>query len=532
MSEIALSPSERRLHPESEQLFRILDTSTAAIGGVLVEEDFRLDVHDVGACDPATLRGLVRLAERLAWAGAPDRLRLSGHDARSAMGARLAALGHPSPEPVRFAERIGTGRVPDGPAPERGPAGHGSPEAELLATVFDAGAGAVDRIAHAVESIRRAFFRCDYEVMLLAALTGAELCAPGLRVDGADIDTALTAAGIRSRFADAVEFEVGLLRGSVDVRAFFTKTVGMVHSFRGLHAEALDRFLAIAHDESVSHELRAQASVYAALTRVKMMRDPRAGIAQADEGLALLDAAGADGDQARRERGWLLNVRALGAFTEGRIRDALGDEMSALACVNDGRDSSSVHLKINLISNLSVLQERTGRYDGALATWLKYLTVGDAWGPMFTKHHAYRRGGLELAAGRPDAATAAYEDAYTAAASLDDRFHRAVIALELGTLHLETDRSAALDWFDTAIDAYAELADPHGQALALTGRALATARAPGPEVAAMAAGSITYPDEAAALAARVRTGDVEGLAKALPRPRTKLNRPFDHVNLG
>lgn len=42
---------------------------------------------------------------------------------------------------------------------------------------------------------------------------------------------------------------------------------------------------------------------------------------------------------------------------------------------------------------------------------------------------------------------------------------------------------------------------------------------------------MTRPAAGADLAAAITAGDRERLGSLLPKPRTKLNRPFDHVNL-
>ncbi|MFG2751761.1 tetratricopeptide repeat protein [Streptomyces xanthophaeus] len=533
LSDLALSPSERRLHRESEQVFRVLDAAARAIADTLVEEDVELRLHDIGAFDVPSLRGLLRLVEHLTWRDGLRRLRLSGPTARSGLAAALAERGTPSPEAALLARRL-PGLIADETAPSGAVsrvAPVASPEADLLRSVLDDGGSPVDRIAFAVESIRRGFFRADHEVMARCALVGLELATPGLPLDGTVIEEALVRTGTGSPLADAVEFEVGLLRGPADARAFFRKVLGMVHSFRGDNPQALEAFSRIVEDDAHSVELRAQAALYAALTKVKMLRDPAAGIQQAEEGMELLRRHTTGSSQERREGAWLHNVRALCFFSQGKLREALADEKEALARVADGSDSSSVHLKINLISNISVLQERAGRLDGALATWQKYTSVGSAWGPMFTKHHAYRHGGLALAAGRPEEGLTALETAHEAGVSLSDTFHRAVIATELGGLLRESAPERAAHWYTAAARASEELADPYGHALALAGRSLAEGRTPPAALAETAASSVTRPAAGADLAAAITAGDRERLGSLLPKPRTKLNRPFDHVNL-
>jgi hypothetical protein len=354
--------------------------------------------------------------------------------------------------------------------------------------------------------------------MAVAALTGTRLCETVQHIDGPAIVERLTRHGIRSAFAEAMEFEIGILRGTADVRAFFHKVLGIVHSFRRQNEQATAQFERIADDEDVSVEVRAQAVLYSALTRVKMVRDPAAGRTKADEGLALLDRENASSPQAQRERGWLLNVRALCWFRERELGAATRDEKAALRCVEGHSDSSSVHLKINLISNISVLQERAGRPEAALRTWERFSNVGTGWDIVFRKHHAYRTGGLALVAGDRDRAQAAFEDAMRACGELDDVFHQTAIGLELGQ-------------FELAARAADTLGDPYQYALARTGMALAAGTKPCLDAGKQAKLSCTYPDNADRLAAAIESGEQQRLRALLPTPRTKLNRPFDHVDL-
>ncbi|MFC3988151.1 hypothetical protein [Actinoplanes siamensis] len=533
---LALTPSERRLHPESEQTFRTLHAAADCVAGALADGGVGLRLVGAGALDVPSVRGLLRLVELVRWRGLGDRVQLTGFARRSALSAYLAERGYPSPEPDQLLARLGGARdEPRAAAPDAAGSPVDTVEQRHFAMMTDEQTASLDRVALAVEVARHGFFQSDLEVMAYAALTGLRLCRPGQAVDGAAITGALRGLGIASSWLDAVEFEVGVLRTAVDVRAFFHKVLGIVRSFRRQNEQALDAFAAVADDEAVSPELRAQAMLYRALTTVKMMRNPVAGRDEAERGLALLDGAG-DGDTVERERGWLHNVRALCAFSEGRYGGATRDEKAALNRVAGRSDASSLHLKINLVSNISVLQERAGRPEAALRTWERFANVGNAWDTIFRKHHSYRLAGLALATGDRDRAADRFADSLSACQELDDVFHRAAIGMELGGLALDRPvggpvDAVAVEHFAGAAEAAQRLGDPYQYALAQVGLALAADRTPGREALTGLCDALTYPRQAARLRDAVEAGDRSALSALIPRPRTKLNRPFDHINL-
>jgi hypothetical protein len=51
------------------------------------------------------------------------------------------------------------------------------------------------------------------------------------------------------------------------------------------------------------------------------------------------------------------------------------------------------------------------------------------------------------------------------------------------------------------------------------------------EAVRIAEAASTYPEQARKLAGALATGDGAAVRNLLPKPRTKLNRPFDLVNL-
>lgn len=539
LSSVALTPSERRLHPESEQVFRTLAAAADVTVAAIAEHHLSLHLLAAGATDVPSVRGLLRLVELARWRGVDDLLTLSGLDRRSGLAAALDAENVRSPEAEQLAKRIGApglarvvGATADSAVvPPGEKAAAQCPEERLLALMRADTEAPTDRIAAAVESIRRGFFRSDLEVMAYAAVTGRDLCRPDLAIDGTGISDALARCGADPDLTDAMEFEVGVMRGTADVRAFFHKILGVVHSFRRQNEQALHWFAHINGDPQVSVELRAQASLYRALTLVKMLKDPASARQEADSALALLRESGVEADTVDRERGWLYNVRALCAFVAKDYRAAMADERAALRCVAGKTDSSSLHLKINLVSNISVLQERGGDPRAALRTWERFSNVGTGWDLIFRKHHSYRRGGLALATGDHETAVAAFEDALDAAARLHDLLHQMVISLELGGLSLRRNAGSAAGHYRAALAAADRFGCPYHRALGEVGLALAGGGLPDAATGKRARRTLTYQRAARTLQAAIEDGDQDRLRELLPYPRTKLNRPFDHVNL-
>jgi tetratricopeptide (TPR) repeat protein len=517
---VALTPSERRLHRESEQVFRVLNAAAAALVRCLARCERPVVLEGAGRCDLVSLRGVMRAVERSRLEGAGEIVLCDWADRAP------WALG---PERERLRSRIGPVSVEDslaGQAPAPAPAD--DREGRLLALAVNAGADPTERMAALLEALRSCFFTTNYEGMLLAIDVGERMLASGAELDldrmHAEIDR-LTAGTATSA---ALEMEPAVLRTRHEVAAFLWKLRGAVDTFRGDHAGAFASFGRML-EEGPSPELRSQARLYRSLMLTKRLRQPEAGQAEAEIGLSELQG---NSDGIRRERGWLYNVAALAYFDRGRIREAFDLERQALACVAGLSDPSSTHLKINLISNISVLQETAGRHGDALATWRRFTNESTEWDESFRKHHAYRAGGLALAMGDAAEAREQLEISLDSARAIDDHFHAQAIAAELGGMLLaDGERAAAVAAYERAAELAPAVGDPLALAVSRAGRDVAAGRPPAAETADLARLSITYPDRAGALAAAVEAGGDEALRRLLPLPRTKLNRPFDLVTV-
>jgi tetratricopeptide (TPR) repeat protein len=508
LATIALSASERRLHRESEQVFRVLSTGAAALCRAAAELGRPIVLGGVGQTDLTSLRGFMRAVEH----------------ARTVHGAQIALEGAdriwPTAVPyiderLRCLRRMGSTVKATDVKQERGRgAVDASPERDLFDAAMDASGSARDRLAAALAYCRSAFFSANWEGTAIVATAALDLTKG---MPDSDVDTLLSTvhSGSADGQAEAIEFEPAILRTAADVTAFLWKVLGIQATFRGDQDWALRCFHAMRDTgPGLSVELHAQSCLYAALTLTKRYGRHDDAAAELAQGFSVVPPQEGEPASVRRERGWLHNLRGLTHFSRTDLRAALEDEKAALDCIHGLRDDSSVHLRVNLLSNISVLQEAANMFEPALRTWGRFRDAAGAYQPNFAKHHAYREAGLMLKLGDRIGALAGLARSAQSAAELHDDFHGCEIGLEASALLIEEGRAAeAMSHLDGALAAARRLGDPYRIALAMAGLS-----APASEIADMAARSLTHPRAAVTLA-------------DLPRPRTKLNRPFDLVNI-
>ncbi|MFC4055703.1 hypothetical protein ACFOY4_38970 [Actinomadura syzygii] len=527
LTEIALAPSERRLHRESEQVFRVLSTAAAALCGGCSQVGRPLVLHGVGGADLPSLRGFMRAAEHARTvpgeidvvAHAPEQVRAPlgpAADLRAERARCLRGMGLPVDEADLRAVLPTSADVPT------------SREGELYARAVDSEGNSTDRLAAALAYCRATFFSANWEgsaVVASAALTLAEgfpdAGVPGLLEQARNADEQ----------PEAIEFEPGSLETAADLRAFLYKVLGVQATFRGRQDEALTYFRAMREGKGrLLPELRAQSHLYCALTFSKRLDRVDAAIGELRDGFAVVPSRDGEPDSVRRERGWLHNLRGLTHFARGELRAALDQEKLALACVEGLADPSSVHLRINLLSNVSVLQEKAGRLQQAARTWDRFNRAAGSSNTAFVKHHAYRAAGLALLCGDRGTALEELDRSLVCAQEFGDDFHECEIRLELGGLHVGAGESGSgLAQFTAAAAAAARLGDPYRMALAKAGQAVCVNSPPGEEVARLAVLSLANPGKARRLSQSVSSSD-QDVRALLPTPRTKLNRPFDLVN--
>lgn len=526
LSDIALAASERRLHRESEQVYRVLSVAAAALCSASVELDRTIALRGAGGADLSSLRGLMLAFER---AAITPGVRLELLDPTRV---RVPAGPHADyrAERVRCLNRMGLGVTLDdlsfdlADLPDSGFTPF-SEEGRLYAEAVDADSGRADRIAAALAYTRRAFFSANWEGMAIVAKDALGLLRGLPESSVADV---LAKAERQDGFADAIEFETVILRTTADLRAFLLKVLGIQAGFRGDQDTAIGYFRSMRTGaEGLSPELLAQSHLYTALTLSKRKGQLPDAIAEVEQGFEAVPAAEGEPVSVRRERGWLHNLRALTLFAQKKFGEAFGHEKQALACLEGLGDASSAHLRINLYSNISVLQEKAGKVPQAHATWDKFRQASGAGNAAFLKHHAYRSGGLRLLIGEDDAALADLTTTLENAVVLNDDFHEFEVRTELGS-HLARagEKDAAAEQFRQAEVAARRLGDPYRVALALAGLTVVTGETN--DAAVLARHSTSYPAKAAALAEAI--GDDAAVLALLPAPKTKLNRPFDPIN--
>jgi tetratricopeptide (TPR) repeat protein len=398
-----------------------------------------------------------------------------------------------------------------------------TPEAEALALLADNGADPEARVAAGVLAIRSCFFSTNYEGGLLAAELGlAAVERAGGRLD---LDA------VRDRFASmdpglvnpAIEVDERSLVSEAEIQALLWRSIGVIKAHVGDDPGALEAFDR-ALEEQLEPESVARLRMYRALVFVKRLHQAGRGREEIAAGRAAL--VGRDLPETTIETAWLQNVSALTYFQEGTLGKAFEEAVLGLRAVAPRHEPHATHLKINLISNLSVLQEVAGRTDDALRTWERFLEVSDGWGPAVMRVHRYRDAGLRLKLGDEEGAMAHYREAYEATTELEDRLHQHIVASDLGRASLDRGRPAeAVEWFERAYDSAAALGDPMSMARSVIGAGLAREQVDEGEIRRLAALSSTFPDDAARIEAALAAGGSEDLLALLPKPRTKVNIP-------
>ncbi len=530
LSDLALSPSERRLHRESEQVFWILNFGAKAVLGALRATGKSLVVRNVGECDLVSLRALMRAEEWARLEGLEGRIELRDWAARRRCFAEgFEARRRQYLETLRARMRIGSADTAGVLGASRTLEAPVDLEGRYLLEVADESATPARRIAAAILAIRACFFSTNYEGATFAAETGlrqVDLAGAALRPEAvADawdaLDTGFT--------TPAIEVDKASLGSPEELRALFFRSLGVVGVFTGQHDEAMATFgkgLAL----KLPPEGYAHLHMFRALMLIKRLGQLPVARQEIESGLAHL--AGRGTPFASLHEGWLRNVFALVHYSSKALEPALAEEKKAMACVGDLHDASATHLKINLISNVSVVQETAKRYADSITTWRRFEKISANWGVNFSKHHRYRLAGLLLLSGDKEQAVANYRSAYESAEQLGDGLHRQVIAAEQGRLALDEGRKEeAVRWYERATEHARDLGEPFALAESLAGRAIARGESDFSEALRCAAATSTFPDARTKLLAALEGKDPQAIAQVLPKPRTKLNRPFDLVNL-
>ena len=528
LDEVALSPSERRLHRESEQMFHVLNLAAEILCETLRGTGRRLVIENAGACDLVSLRAVMRAQEWARLLGEPLPVVLEGWSARSLFSSERFEARRQRFQ-VSLRERL---RVPGGGVASADVVSSFStstePEARYLQMAVDEGASLELRLAAAVRAIRCCFFSTNYEGAMLAVAQGLSLLD---RSNGPVSAEAIRAAWDelgQEKITAAVEIDREDLGNAEELRALFHRAEGVVLSYCGENDAALEAF-----GRGIACEIgplqRSHLYMFRALSRIKRLGQNEEAREEAYAGLRALSPV--EGDKRRLHEAWLRNVVALTWFRAGKLESALGEILQATRCVADQHNASATHLRINLITNMSSIQEAAGKHKEAISTWRTFERMKSAWDTNFTKHHRYRLGALMRLGGQVEEALEQYDEAYRSAVALKDHFHQQVIASDLGQLHLKQDRAdVARSWFEKATQHARAIGDPFHVGEGLAGKWLCDGEPQDSALRALGADS-TWPKLSGRLQGALEKKDRTEVQKAMTPPHSKLNRPFDLVNL-
>lgn len=528
---LANAPSERRLSRDSEQVFRVLQVAAQALLAAAAAINEPIVLRNVYACDLVSLRGLMRAVEWSRLFGWSVPLTLADWDYPHASSSclvddRLAAyrdqIRQRMDAPLHYSTPASTLLLS---ADEVTTA-----EARYLMLACDPQAAPVLRVAAALHAVRACFFSTNYAGALFACEQGLEQCTAASSAGPHALAEAFAALTENQSPIVAIEMDQARLNAQPEPAALLWQAVGVVNAFLGDPAAALEAF---------SHGLRAQPEpvsaarlhMYRALLLIKRYGNINATIDEVRCGLALVEDSSAPA--ALLEQGWLRNVLALAYYRCRNHAQAVAEIKRAIKQVAAADDDYLLHLKLNLISNISALQEGTQRYPEAIIMWQRLMKIGERWGGNFLKHYGYRAAGLHLLAGDIATATTLYTQVYQSTTETQDSYHQQAIAAELGQWHLaEGNAAEATRWFTRAVESGTAIGDPFRLGESLVGLTLAGDTTDFSAAAAVFRATRSYQPAAAQwLAALADDTPGDRLAALLPRPNTTLNRPFNLVNI-
>nr|WP_154985479.1 hypothetical protein [Paenibacillus xylanexedens] len=240
--------------------------------------------------------------------------------------------------------------------------------------------------------------------------------------------------------------------------ATFWMKKGLVYAFIGNYNRAIACYKHL-FSLSMNAQKRTATCMYLALLSSKRLDQEDEAQSWINKGMQ--EAEQLAGKEADIEKGWLFNVRALSAFREKNYREALEYSQSALKRIKNHQAGDALHLKINVISNLSVLFEKMGLSDKALATWQKFdqfITRGTT--AAFSKTYYFRLGALLVVSGQQKEGIAHIMQAYEIAKGIDDVFHAAFIAQELAIYaYNDNNFDQAVHWLEQSASMAIEFGD-------------------------------------------------------------------------
>ncbi|WP_185973890.1 hypothetical protein [Brevibacillus sp. LEMMJ03] len=232
---------------------------------------------------------------------------------------------------------------------------------------------------------------------------------------------------------------------TVEQRVYLWKRCGLMQAYLGNYDEvnaAYEQALRVADTPTM------RAQLYAFLTLVATKRQFNVERAEILAHQGLREIEGLEDEAAMIERGWLHNTLALTRFMQKRYKEAYELCKTAFQFLKSQSNSEALHLKINLVSNMSVVAEQMGNMDMALKIWRRFEQFLRGSGSrLFAKIYFYREAALLLCMGDEEAALTQLVRAYEEAGAITDHFHMDVIARNISSLYQERGIvDACIDW--------------------------------------------------------------------------------------
>ena len=283
--------------------------------------------------------------------------------------------------------------------------------------------------------------------------------------------------------------------------------------------------------------LRAQIHFYRGLIEAKCLGNLKGAGQVLNAGLMLVDSVRADSWPAALEYGWLSNAYAF-TLWKSRLPAKASEVVTQALDVIEPFETASpqiLNLKINLLNNLSVLHETSGDFEVAREVWEQLGPLRDVIpGGRFEKSFLYRRGWLFLQAGDRESAYRDYVDSYKVAARYRDEFHMDIISSACGYISAVLEQHGnARYWYALNLDLRLTLNDRPGACAALIAMATVS-HLEGDDAAAVAhleralgyASTNSQADRLRSLRQSTRFWSDELTIGSLTPPRMKLSTPF------
>lgn len=523
--DIAVAPSRRRLHKESEQIFRVTQALVHLVlewAGRYAPQGLHIRFEHLQAMDEHTLRFFVRLSRCL---GRSPQVSISAS----------AALG--DERPLELAP------VPPGSAL--------LPQAFLQRSALRS--SVLRRVCNESRMLAREHWHEESfgSAISFAAPSGGDTAEAAATqsflhaLEGgnpATVGPALLAALESSIFTQNHDHAQWLIEQAAPVyprllpphkRELFVH-IGIMQAF----TMDFERALA-AMDQSLLHAQsaieQAEGHFFAGLLLIKRMG--RTGDGRARLNMALEVLKDIDAPEAHCERAWLHNIMALSYVNEKDLAGARVQCRQALAHLKSApRSPDTTHIKINVVSNLTVLDEYGKDLDSAIQRWAFFEPLLGHANPVFKKHYLFRKAGLLVKAGRLDQALPYLLECHGLTRQTGDDFYGDVVARGIAGVYWHLGQPVhAAEWYRTSLQAKQLLLDDDVAEVSLAlARCLARSGAVAELGPLLDALETTYTPAQVETIAALRAVGASGAslpAWSAPLPETKLNRPFTFTNL-